>query len=336
VNNKVKEYRLKRGLSQEELAKLCSMPRSTLSAIESGRAVPSVEYAIKLSKALGCTVEELFGEEEKLVFLGPADGPFVSARVGEKLVIYPMDARILTLLPPDGTVREGKVEWFNKSTLPTYVFAGCDTSFGFLSYELVSEGVRTVAVYASSRKALRLLKDGYVHMAGVHLGSFEENLREIKDFLGSGYAVIRFFSWEEGVLTRKDAEIKNFKDLKNRKLVWLVREEGSGSRKAFEEIKEEVKAELFREVSGGHRELAFSIKNAFGDAGIGTRLFACEYGLEFLSVRREDYCLCSREALEEDKAFTKVLSALVSRRYREFLKGMPGYFVEKSLEKMLL
>lgn len=311
------------------------MPRSTLSAIESGRAVPSVEYAIKLSKALGCTVEELFGEEEKLVFLGPADGPFVSARVGEKLVIYPMDARILTLLPPDGTVREGKVEWFNKSTLPTYVFAGCDTSFGLLSYELVSEGVRTVAIYASSRKALRLLKDGYVHMAGVHLGSFEENLREIKDFLGSGYAVIRFFSWEEGVLTRKDAEIKNFKDFKNRKLVWLVREEGS-SRKAFEEIKEEVKAELFREVSGGHRELAFSIKNAFGDAGIGTRLFACEYGLEFLSVRREDYCLCYREELEEDKAFTKVLSALVSRRYREFLKGMPGYFVEKSLEKILL
>ena len=81
-------------------------------------------------------------------------------------------------------------------------------------------------------------------MAGLHMGSFEENYRLVKDHLGRGYIVLKGFSWEEGILTR---EMASLKELKNR--LWLAREEGSGARKVFEEIREDIGIKKYKVVS---------------------------------------------------------------------------------------
>lgn len=59
----LKELRNKAGLTQEELASKCEIQRSTIAMIEGGVNKPSFELALKLSKALNCTVEELAGEQ---------------------------------------------------------------------------------------------------------------------------------------------------------------------------------------------------------------------------------------------------------------------------------
>lgn len=59
----LKELRLKAGLTQEELASKCEIQRSTIAMIETGGNKPSFELALKLSKVLNCTVEELAGEQ---------------------------------------------------------------------------------------------------------------------------------------------------------------------------------------------------------------------------------------------------------------------------------
>lgn len=59
----LKELRLKAGLTQEELASKCEIQRSTIAMIERGVNKPSFELALKLSKELNCTVEELAGEQ---------------------------------------------------------------------------------------------------------------------------------------------------------------------------------------------------------------------------------------------------------------------------------
>ena len=59
--NKLKEYREKAGLSQEKLAQNVEVTRQTIISIESGRYVPSLELALKLSKEFKCKVEDLFG-----------------------------------------------------------------------------------------------------------------------------------------------------------------------------------------------------------------------------------------------------------------------------------
>jgi putative molybdopterin biosynthesis protein len=48
------------GLQQQELAERVGVSRQTISAIETGEAVPSTEIALDLARVLGCKVEELF------------------------------------------------------------------------------------------------------------------------------------------------------------------------------------------------------------------------------------------------------------------------------------
>ena len=49
-----------RGWSQEELARLSGLSRAGVSAIETGRLIPSAAAALALAAALGCRVEDLF------------------------------------------------------------------------------------------------------------------------------------------------------------------------------------------------------------------------------------------------------------------------------------
>jgi putative transcriptional regulator len=66
MKNRVRYYRLLRdNMTQEQLARAVGVTRQTIISMEGGEYNPSVALAIKLAKALGVTVEELFflGEE---------------------------------------------------------------------------------------------------------------------------------------------------------------------------------------------------------------------------------------------------------------------------------
>ena len=62
--NHLKEYRARYHLSQTELGNLVNVSRQTISLIERGDYNPSVTLALKLSKILNATVEELFSYSE--------------------------------------------------------------------------------------------------------------------------------------------------------------------------------------------------------------------------------------------------------------------------------
>lgn len=60
VENKIKEYRERLGMSQEQLAQKSSVGRSTISEAESGAHIPTLEAALRLAQALETTVDNLF------------------------------------------------------------------------------------------------------------------------------------------------------------------------------------------------------------------------------------------------------------------------------------
>ena len=62
--NHLKEYRARYHLSQTKLGNLANVSRQTISLIERGDYNPSVTLALKLSKILNATVEELFSYSE--------------------------------------------------------------------------------------------------------------------------------------------------------------------------------------------------------------------------------------------------------------------------------
>lgn len=60
LNNHLKEYRSKLGVNQQEMGALVQTSRQTISQIERGDYSPSVTLALKLAKACGVTVEDIF------------------------------------------------------------------------------------------------------------------------------------------------------------------------------------------------------------------------------------------------------------------------------------
>lgn len=61
AKNRLKEFREKKGYTQERLAEMASVSRQTIISIESNRYVPSLELALRMAKIFGCKVEQLFG-----------------------------------------------------------------------------------------------------------------------------------------------------------------------------------------------------------------------------------------------------------------------------------
>ncbi|QWT20830.1 helix-turn-helix transcriptional regulator [Bacillus sp. NP157] len=58
--NRLKVLRAERDLTQADLAGLIATTRKSINAIEAGRMVPSTLLALKIARALGVTVEDIF------------------------------------------------------------------------------------------------------------------------------------------------------------------------------------------------------------------------------------------------------------------------------------
>ena len=62
LQNRLKEARCEKGLSQSQLAELVGVSRQTINAIEKGDYNPTIRLCIAICKALDKTLDELFWE----------------------------------------------------------------------------------------------------------------------------------------------------------------------------------------------------------------------------------------------------------------------------------
>ena len=60
LGNRLHEIRAERGLTQAALAELVGVSRKTINTVENGVFTPSTLLALKLARALGRPVEDLF------------------------------------------------------------------------------------------------------------------------------------------------------------------------------------------------------------------------------------------------------------------------------------
>ena len=63
MNEEFKQARLAKNLSQTELAKNIGVSRQTINMIENGSYNPTIELCIRICKALGVTLNDLFWKE---------------------------------------------------------------------------------------------------------------------------------------------------------------------------------------------------------------------------------------------------------------------------------
>lgn len=60
IGNNIKELRANLGFTQAQLAELVGVARVSIVSIENGRFIPTIETALRISKALGVPTEQIF------------------------------------------------------------------------------------------------------------------------------------------------------------------------------------------------------------------------------------------------------------------------------------
>jgi molybdate-binding protein/DNA-binding XRE family transcriptional regulator len=333
--NLVRAYRRQRGWSQEELARRGGISRTAVSAVEVGRIVPSVAAALALARALGCTVEDLFGPAGA----GPAPPEWAwppaatpcrywLAQARGRALCYPAEATAAGVVAHDGVYHDGSFTPCGESDpRTTLVLACCDPAAGLLAAEYArSSGFRLIALPRSSRPALALLGRELVHVAGVHLAGDDEpdgNVRAVRDALGTAFRLLRVARWEEGLSVGPGTEARTVQAALRSRLRWVGREPGSAARQCLDQLLQGRPSP--RRVALDHRGVAEAVRCGWADVGICHRLVCAEAGLRFLGVRREYFDLCYPAAAEADPRIQALVRVVRTAPYRRLLAELPGY-----------
>ncbi len=64
IKNRIKEYRAKHDMKQEDLANFVGVRRETIGNLEKGKYNPSLVLAWNIAKVFGVTIEEIFTVED--------------------------------------------------------------------------------------------------------------------------------------------------------------------------------------------------------------------------------------------------------------------------------
>lgn len=335
THNLVKAYRQQRGWSQAELAVRAGISRAAVSAIEINRLVPSVAAALSLARAFGCSVEVLFdltptNRGEPVWAWPPAQDPcrYWHARVQGQTLRYPAEFTAAGVVAHDGVFRDGSYHSSGGAAPETtLVLACCDPAASLLAAEYARlSPFRLLVLSRSSHKALTLLGQGLVHLAGVHFateGDPDGNERTVRDALGSRFRLLRTARWQEGLAVAPGTATSSVGAALRAPLRWVGRQPGSAARQCQDELLSNRPAP--RRFAHDHRGVADALRCGWADVGVCHRLVSEEAGLRFFSIRNESFDLCFPESEEDDPRVQALVDLVRSLSFRKLLGELPGY-----------
>ena len=228
VKTNLSEMRAMRGVGAAKLARRIGVSRQTVYAIEAGSYVPNTLVSLKLAQALDTTVEQLFelepeGKQQEETIEVTLAGDTDAMKPGQLLRLCSVDERVVAVAPEIGGwgLPAGDAVLVNKSgrgkrltvgkvrllgdkwkTNSRILLAGCDPGVTILAQSLAAQGCELIVCYENSSRALELLRDRLVHVAGSHLLdriSGKSDLTPLtKLFPRNAVAVFSYATWEEG------------------------------------------------------------------------------------------------------------------------------------------
>jgi molybdate-binding protein/DNA-binding XRE family transcriptional regulator len=336
-----------RGLSQQQLAGVAGVTRQAVSAVESGHSDPSLRVALGLARALGMTVEELFGpgalgDPVLARPVAPVSSPgsrVALATVGDTFVALPLDTDLAARLgfgAAGGLMVRGGGNQIAVRPIgpprPTVVVAGCDPALPLLETPLglLDPPVAFAWWPCGSGEALRLAAAGLVHAAGVHLGD-PLGVGNVLDFAG-GAEVVGFTSWREGLVVRPGlgGAVRGLGDIARRGLRLVNREPGAEARSVLDRERQRLgldPAELpgYDSRATGHLQVASAVAAGVADAGVASEPAAHVFGLGFIPLADERFDLVLPAKHLGSREVQGLLKVLASPWLLAQLASLPGY-----------
>ena len=320
---RLEDVRRERGLSQRELALAAGITRQAVGAIETGRSQPSVGIALALARALGTSVEQLFGAHD-----GPAPGSarVAAATIGGRTVTHALDEDHLAIEPAETPV-------------PNVFIAGCELAVGLLSRHAMarSRHLRVLWLTMTNRAAIEALEQGRLHAAVVHGDVTPQQAQRMREF-----ARFEVATTNAGWLLAhgNPLGLRGVADLMRTKARLANRPAGSGARRLLDDRLRRAAVDP-RRVAGYDREVAGqldagrAITQGFADAAIGMASVARVFDLDFVSVREERCVLLVANAAVKTPEVRALLDALRSAPYRRDLEALASYDVTKTGEQLV-
>ncbi len=348
----VKEFRLKKGWSQEELAENLGLRRQAVYDIESGRYLPNTAIALHLARLFGCRVEDLFvettpSEYTPVQVIDHAVEPstrLALGRVRNRMIGFSLKGKESApfglraadgLLAPDG--KSAQILMPAGHLDKTVILMGCDPAFDILGQHVtrLAPDARVHCRFASSHRALDSLSQGVAHVAGTHLHNAdksESNVEAARQRMKMSSRVFGFSMMEEGLMVGRGNPlgIRAVTDLAQPMVRFVNREPGAALRVLLDDQLE--KAGIGPDEINGfgnevfsHREGAFRIACNVADAALGLRTIAEMFDLDFVPITAVRCDLVIPEDLLDHPTIRILLDTLQSHRLHREVGSLPGY-----------
>jgi len=358
LRNQLKTIRTRLGISQQDLANSAGVARQTIGGIEAELYSPSAAVALRLARALGCRVEEVFWLSDsetriEAITAGPVasdnDVRVALAPVGGRWIAHPLvgeHAFQMQMAPADGigTPVAGSEKLSvrlldDPETLArTVAIAGCTPvlSLWARSAERWHPGLRVHWTHANSMKALGSLARREVHAAGIHLYDVvtqEFNVPFVRQAIsGCAVTIVNLGIWEEGLIVQpgNPKGLRTCADLATPGVRLVNRDAGAGSRLLLDSALEAsgvCKSAIagYDRTVGSHQEVASAVARDLADVGVSTAAVAAIYGLNFIAIRKVRYDLAILEEYMHLEPIRQLLSTLEHRWVRSQLEVLGGY-----------
>ncbi|GAA0725602.1 molybdopterin biosynthesis protein [Clostridium malenominatum] len=192
------------------------------------------------------------------------------------------------------------------------------------------------SAHVGSMGGIMALKSGETHIAPIHLldmDTGEYNKSYIEKYLkDKNIALIKGVKRIQGFMVSKDnpLQIKDFKDLVDKKVRFINRQRGSGTRLLLDYNLKNLNINP-RDIMGYDREefthlsVAGAVASGNADVGLGVYSAAVMMGLDFIPVCNEEYDIAiPKEYLQMD-IVTELIKVLTSKEFKDELDKLGGY-----------
>jgi molybdate-binding protein/DNA-binding XRE family transcriptional regulator len=372
VQTNLAAFRNKRGLAAAQLATEIGVSRQTVYAIEAGTYVPNTAVSLRLARVLETTVEELFQlePEEKIqeeIAEATLLGDTESMAPGQLLRLCSVNDHLVAVAPEPGSwglppadaaliepIQSGKhnarakvqifgYKWKNTARI---LIAGCDPSVSILEHSLQTQGCELVVAFEHSSRALELLQEGLVHIAGTHLVDKVTGKVDLKPitklFSRNPVAVFSYALWEEGLITApgNPKHIAGIADLARKEIRFVNREPGAGCRRLLDDLLHEAgiaatQVKGYDRIIAGHLPAARLVRSGEADCCVNTNSVARAFGLDFVPLAQKPYHLVIRRKQLNLPSIQTLLETLGRTSFRREVEACTGYSMRTSGDRLV-
>jgi len=186
-------------------------------------------------------------------------------------------------------------------------------------------------MFHGSLENLTALAHGKCDLAGFHIAEQAGSAEIARLLRPDAHKLIGVAIREQGMMVAhgNPKAIHGLRDLTRRGLRFINRQQGSGTRLAFDQLIDNAgiarRRIRYQGEESTHLAVAQAIASGKADTGFGIQAAAAQYGLGFIALVSERYLLACRAERLKDNDVRALLQTLRGARFRTILAGLPGY-----------